>query len=80
MRSIPDNLPQILLALYPSLISLPEDQLAAVCPPTALLRLPAGAQLFAEHQHCLGFPLILTGTIKVVKSTACSRGSLRRDW
>lgn len=76
MRPIPDDLPQVLLALYPALISLPADQLAAVCPPTALLRLPAGAQLFAEHQHCPGFPLILTGTIKVVKSTAGGREML----
>ncbi|MBN8449934.1 MAG: Crp/Fnr family transcriptional regulator [Candidatus Accumulibacter sp.] len=59
--------------LYPALRSLPTEQLAAICPATALLKLPAGAQVFTEKQNCLGFPLILAGTIKVVKNTATGR-------
>jgi len=73
MDTLQDELPQTLLALYPPLHSLSVEQLAAVCRATALLQLPAGAQVFAERQNCLGFPLILAGTIKVVKSTASGR-------
>jgi len=73
MHSLPGNLPESVLMLYPALRSLPTEQLAAICPATALLKLPAGAQVFTEKQNCLGFPLILAGTIKVVKNTAAGR-------
>lgn len=72
-HSLPGNLPESVLMLYPALRSLPTEQLAAICPATALLKLPAGAQVFTEKQNCLGFPLILAGTIKVVKNTATGR-------
>ncbi|PZR29415.1 MAG: transcriptional regulator [Azospira oryzae] len=68
--------PAGLLALYPSLAALPADQLAALCRPEALLRLPAGTQLFAERQSCQGFPLLLEGSIKVVKTAASGREML----
>lgn len=68
--------PAGLLALYPSLVALPADQLAALCRPEALLRLPAGTQLFAERQPCQGFPLLLEGSIKVVKTAASGREML----
>lgn len=73
MHAAPENLPQLLLALYPALRSLPVEQLATVCRETALLKLPAGAQLFAERQSCQGFPLIVAGEIKVVKSSTAGR-------
>lgn len=68
--------PAGLLALYPSLAALPADQLTALCRPEALLRLPAGTQLFAERQPCQGFPLLLEGSIKVVKTAASGREML----
>lgn len=68
--------PAGLLALYPSLAALSADQLAALCRPEALLRLPAGTQLFAERQPCQGFPLLLEGSIKVVKTAASGREML----
>jgi len=68
--------PAGLLTLYPSLAALPADQLAALCRPEALLRLPAGTQLFAERQPCQGFPLLLEGSIKVVKTAASGREML----
>lgn len=73
MHSLPGNLPESVLMLYPALCSLPTEQFAAICRATALLRLPAGTQVFTEKQNCLGFPLILAGTIKVVKNTAAGR-------
>ncbi len=68
--------PEAVLALYPALRSLPRDELAATCGPATLLRLPAGAQIFAERQACQGFPLLLAGTIKVVKTTLSGREML----
>lgn len=68
--------PESVLALYPALNALPRDELAATCDPSRLLRLPAGAQIFAEHQPCQGFPLLLDGTIKVVKTTPGGREML----
>lgn len=68
--------PPALLALYPALRSLAADELAAACRPEALLRLPAGARIFAEREACRGFPLLLSGTIKVVKSAPSGREML----
>ena len=68
--------PQTVLALYPTLHSLPHDELAALCQPAALLSVPAGAQMFSERQACKGFPLLLAGTIKVVKNTPAGREML----
>lgn len=62
-----------LLALYPSLSSLPETDLADLLQPGAILTLPAGAEVFAEHQACRGFPLLVEGSIKVVKLAASGR-------
>jgi len=68
--------PDAVLALYPALRALPPELLAATCRPAMLLKLPAGAQIFAERQACQGFPLLLAGTIKVVKSTPAGREML----
>ncbi|HWR81425.1 MAG TPA: Crp/Fnr family transcriptional regulator [Pseudomonas sp.] len=64
---------QNLLALYPALASLPGNRLAALLQPQAIMHLPAGAQVFAEHDPCHGFPLLLAGNIKVVKLAASGR-------
>ena len=65
--------PQKLANLYPALASLPAGQLAAQLPPGAIMQLPAGTQVFAEHQPCQGFPLLLEGSIKVIKLAANGR-------
>ena len=61
------------LNLYPALNSLPADRLAALLPPQAIMHLPAGAQVFAENQPCQGFPLLLEGSVKVIKLAASGR-------
>ena len=68
--------PESVLTLYPALRSLPRTELAATCSPATLLRVPAGTQIFAERQACQGFPLLLAGTIKVVKTTPSGREML----
>ncbi|MFA7291016.1 MAG: Crp/Fnr family transcriptional regulator [Rhodocyclaceae bacterium] len=65
-----------LLALYPALAGLAPAELTTLLRPESLMHLPAGAQLFAERQPCHGFPLILDGSIKVVKAAACGREML----
>lgn len=62
-----------LLMLYPSLAGLPEAQLIPLLAPQALIRLPAGAQVFAENQPCQGFPLVVEGSIKVIKLAPSGR-------
>lgn len=64
---------QQLLDLYPIFAGLPEPQLAPLLRPGALMHLAAGSQVFAEHQPCNGFPLLLAGSIKVVKQAASGR-------
>ncbi|WP_434515154.1 Crp/Fnr family transcriptional regulator [Dechloromonas sp. ARDL1] len=62
-----------LLALYPALATLPAERLAALTHPQAVMHLPAGSQVFAEHQPCQGFPLLLEGSIKVIKLATSGR-------
>lgn len=73
---MPAPLPSDLLRLYPALAVLPGEELAALCQPQRLLRLPAGATVFSEQQPCAGFPLLLDGSIKVIKGTASGREML----
>lgn len=56
-----------LLALYPALSGLPAERLTALTQTQAVMHVPAGSQVFAEHQPCQGFPLLLEGCIKVIK-------------
>jgi CRP/FNR family transcriptional regulator, anaerobic regulatory protein len=63
---------QKLRDLYPALASLPPQQLSALLQPGAI-ELPAASRVFAEHQPCQGFPLLLAGSIKVVKQSASGR-------
>ncbi|HEX5803653.1 MAG TPA: Crp/Fnr family transcriptional regulator [Azospira sp.] len=65
-----------LLALYPALAGLAGDELDRLLQPTALLRIPAGARVFAEAQPCRGFPLVIEGSIKVVKRAPSGREML----
>ena len=63
---------EYLVNLYPALAGLPDERLGALLRP-AVLDLPAGSQVFAEHQPCQGFPLLLAGSIKVVKQSTSGR-------
>ena len=70
------SLPTELLALYPALRSLPPPRLQALIEQSVLLKIPAGVQVFSERQNCPGFPLLLDGSIKVVKGSASGREML----
>lgn len=61
-----------LLALYPALVSLPAAYLSRLLA-QPLVALAAGTQVFTEQQPCQGFPLILSGSIKVQKNSPSGR-------
>lgn len=61
------------LNLYPALAGLPAGRLDGLLQPQAIMHLPAGTQVFAERQPCQGFPLLVDGSIKVVKLAANGR-------
>jgi len=65
-----------LLSLYPALSQLSANDLAALLRPEAAMHLPPGTRLFAEMQPCGGFPLVVAGSIKVVKAAANGREML----
>ncbi len=69
-------MPNTLISLYPSLRALPPDDLARIERSDAYLHIPAGTQIFAEHQPCRGFPLLLSGSIRVVKTAPSGREML----
>jgi CRP/FNR family transcriptional regulator, anaerobic regulatory protein len=62
-----------LLRLYPALADLPPTRLERLLQSPALFQLPAGACVFSERQPCAGFPLLLEGSIKVVKQASSGR-------
>ena len=72
----PDTLLQPLSQLYPALAGLPAPILAQALQPQFILRLPAGTEIFAERQPCRGFPLLLEGSIRVVKTAPSGREML----
>ncbi len=60
-------------ALYPVLSRLPEDLAGRVVSEAREITVPAGAVLFDEHQPCQGFPFVLAGAIRVLKTAANGR-------
>lgn len=65
-----------LLQLYPVLKVLPQAVLHELCLPEQIIHLAQGTTVFTEKQPCQGFPLLLSGSIKVIKSTASGREML----
>lgn len=63
---------QQLLDLYPALDGLPDAHLERL-QQAPVATLPAGATVFSENQPCAGFPLLIDGSIRVVKQAASGR-------
>lgn len=61
------------LKLYPVLQSLPPSQLDQALAQARPLKLAAGSVVFDERRPCQGFPMLLCGAIKVVKSAPNGR-------
>ncbi|MDO9010520.1 MAG: Crp/Fnr family transcriptional regulator [Gallionella sp.] len=62
-----------ILQLYPMLQELPAAELEDMLSTARLLPIPAGTIMFDENQPCQGFPLLLSGSMRVIKSSANGR-------
>lgn len=62
-----------LMQQYPMLLKLPSAELQELLNGTTLMQLPAGAMVFDENQQCQGFPMLLSGSIRVIKASAQGR-------
>lgn len=69
----PETARAALLQHYPALQGVSPALLDRLCAPQAALHLPAGTQVFTERQPCQGFPLLLAGSIRVVKLAESGR-------
>lgn len=68
MTLMPDAFAPELLALYPALAALP-----ALLPKLVPMQAPAGTRLFRENDACQGFPLVLSGEVRVSRGSASGR-------
>jgi CRP/FNR family transcriptional regulator len=62
-----------LLQQYPALAGLPAAELDGLLVNAMVLPLPAGTIVFDENQPCQGFPMLLSGSIRVIKSAPNGR-------
>jgi len=68
MASMQDAITPELLRFYPALATLP-----ALLPALAPMGVPAGTRLFRENDACQGFPLVLSGEVRVSRGAANGR-------
>jgi len=61
------------LECYPMLRSLPAAELDDLLSSAAFMRAPAGTVMFDENQPCRGFPLLLSGSVRILKASANGR-------
>ena len=62
-----------LLELYPALRSLPAERLNQVLGEAVIRTAPAGTVMFDERNPCQAFPMLIEGTLRVVKSAPNGR-------
>ena len=62
-----------LLQQYPMLRELPSAELEALLAAASVMHVPAGTVVFDENQPCQGFPLLLSGSIRVIKAAPNGR-------
>jgi len=62
-----------LLELYPAFRSLPGERLDQILGETVVRTAPAGTVMFDEHNPCQAFPMLIEGTLRVVKSAPNGR-------
>ncbi len=67
------NTQALLLQHYPIFQTLPASQLEDLRASATAMQLPAGTMVFDENQPCQGFPLLLSGNIRVIKAATNGR-------
>jgi CRP/FNR family transcriptional regulator len=70
---MPANDSKRLLERYPLLGELAPARFAELFDHSTLMRLPSGTVIFDENQPCQGFPLLLSGSVRVIKSSSNGR-------
>jgi len=70
---IASDIQDLVLARYPMLRELPADTLAELMAAATHMKVPAGAMMFDENQPCMGFPLLLSGSARVIKAAPNGR-------
>jgi CRP/FNR family transcriptional regulator len=65
--------PNPLLAHYPPLRELPAARFEELFGHAHISKFSAGTIIFDEHQPCQGFPLLLSGSIRVIKASSSGR-------
>ena len=62
-----------LLQHYPALAEMPATELDGLLANAMLMPIPLGTVIFDENQPCQGFPMLLSGSIRVIKSAPSGR-------
>ena len=62
-----------LLQHYPALADLPAAELDAMLANAMVMSIPGGTVVFDENQPCQGFPMLLSGSIRVIKAAPNGR-------
>ena len=62
-----------LLERYPLLRELAPERFSELFAHAGVIRLPAGTMIFDENQPCQGFPLLLSGCVRVIKAAPNGR-------
>lgn len=62
-----------LLQQYPMLRELPAGERESLLASANIVQIPKGTTVFDENQPCQGFPLLLSGSIRVIKSSPNGR-------
>lgn len=62
-----------LLQQYPMLRELPAAERESLLASASAMHVPAGTVVFDENQPCQGFPLLLSGSIRVIKAAPNGR-------
>lgn len=70
---LPDDILSRILQHYPMFSELPAPDLGELLDTGNLLYMAGGTVMFDENQPCQGFPLLLSGSVRVVKSAANGR-------
>ena len=68
-----DDTKSRILQRYPMLQTLPDLEFDAALQSAMQLSLPAGTVVFDDNQPCQGFPLLLSGSLRVIKSSPNGR-------
>jgi CRP/FNR family transcriptional regulator len=64
---------ELVLRSYPMLCELPAPTLDELLVNATYMKVPAGTLMFDESQPCMGFPLLLSGSARVIKASPHGR-------